>query len=38
MVEANRLIRGMTQITEKFESARKEIMDKYPNYDKTKDS
>src|SRR5437764_3679939 len=38
MVEPHRLIRSMTQITNEFESERKKIMDKHPNFDQLKDS
>ena len=38
LVEPHKLIRSMTQITNEFELARKEIIDKHPNFDKLKDS
>src|SRR5215831_2844038 len=38
MVEPHRLIRTMTQITNEFESARKEILDNHPNFNEKKDS
>src|SRR6188472_1559026 len=38
MVEKNRLIRTMIQINENFHAVRQKIMDKYPNFDRIKDS